>query len=246
MYMNIKRALERIGYHPNEILVYLAILKAGELTVAGIAQNTKISRSSVQIILEHLHARGILGRLVKRGQTIWVSENPERLVSDLEVKGELVRAMLPQLKALRNRKIEPPTTRQFTGRASIETLLNEVIISHYPVSFIGSLPAMFYFIGQTITRDFFEMLFQQEVSVKIISERSPEIELIQNNMIPAKHTIHYCNDDRYAQTIYILFNDRVAVILLNETELMGTLYTDVGVSQSFGLLFETLWEKSAS
>jgi len=244
--MNIKRSLERIGYQPNEILVYLAILKAGELTVAGVAQNTKVPRSSVQIIIEHLHARGILGKLVKRGQTIWVSENPERLLSDLEVKGETLRTILPQLKALRNRKIAPPTIRHFTGKASIEALLSEVITSHYPVCFMGSIPAMFNYLGQTITRDFFEVLFQQGVSVKIITEHSPEIEIIQKDMISAKHSIHYYNDDRYKQTAYILFNDRVAVILLNETELMGTLYRDVGVSQSMGLLFETLWEKSAA
>ena len=242
--MNIKRALERIGYHPNEILVYLAISKAGELTVTGVAQNTKIPRSSAQIIVEQLHERGILGKLVKQGRTIWVSENPERLLADLEIKSEMLRTMLPQLKTLRNRKTEPPVIKQFTGKASIEVLLNEVITSHYPVSFMGSISSMFHYIGQTTTRDFFEVLFQQEVSVKIISEHSPELEIIQKNMIPAKHSIHYCDDDRYFQTIYILFHYKVAVILLNDSELTGVLYTGMEMSQSTGLLFETLWEKS--
>lgn len=242
--MNINRALEHMGYQPNEILVYLSILKAGELTVAGIVQNTKIPRSSVQIIVEHLHARGILGRLVKQGSTTWVSENPDRLLADLEIKGELLRTVLPQLKALRNRKINPPVIRQFAGKASIQALLNEVIISHYPVKFLGSIPAMFHYIGQTITRDFFELLFGQNVSVHIISEHSAEIEIILKNSIPAKHSVHYYNDDRYFHVVCILFDNRVAIILLNETELVGTLYEDYGVSQTHQLFFDTLWEKS--
>jgi sugar-specific transcriptional regulator TrmB len=242
--MNLKRALERIGYHPNEISVYLAILIAGELTVTGVAQNTDIPRSSAQVIVEHLHARGLLGKLVKRGHTIWMTENPDRLMADLEVKEEILRSVLPQLKSLRNRKVQPPTVRQFTGKAGIEALLNEVIISHYPVSLMGSIPSMFYFIGQTNSRDFFEVLFQQGVSVKIITNHSPETEMIQKNTKPGKHSIHYCDDERFSHTIYIQFNSRVAVILLNESELVGTLYRDDGVSQSTALLFETLWEKS--
>ncbi len=99
--MQLQRTIEQLGYSPNAAKVYLAALSLGEAHVTDIAEKTKLPRTSVQAIVEMLHADGLMNFYVARRYKYWVAENPERLLANLKRREETVREALPELAALR-------------------------------------------------------------------------------------------------------------------------------------------------
>ena len=95
--MNAQKVIEHLGYSPKEAKVYLAALELGESHISDIATKVRLPRSSVQIIVDKLHADGLLNFYVMRRYKYWVAENPERLLINLKKKEESVSEVLPEL-----------------------------------------------------------------------------------------------------------------------------------------------------
>lgn len=98
--MQVQKVIEALGYTSREAKVYLTALSLGECTVSDVAATLKLPRTSVQLIVEKLHADGLLQFYVMRRYKYWVAENPARLLALLEKREECMREALPTLSEL--------------------------------------------------------------------------------------------------------------------------------------------------
>lgn len=98
--MQPQKVIEQLGYTAREARVYLATLTLGEAHISDIAAKVKLPRTSVQMIAEKLHKRGLMNFYVMRRYKYWVAENPERLLMNFERHHAVVREALPVLTAL--------------------------------------------------------------------------------------------------------------------------------------------------
>ncbi|MEK7461573.1 MAG: helix-turn-helix domain-containing protein [Patescibacteria group bacterium] len=100
--MHIQRAIEQLGFKPNEAKVYLAALNLGECTVSDIAIKVKLPRTSIQSIVDKLHKNGLMNFYIKRRYHYWMAENPEKFLIKLKESEASIRAVLPELSAMRH------------------------------------------------------------------------------------------------------------------------------------------------
>lgn len=99
--MQYQKVIEQLGYSPKEAKVYMTSLRLGEAIVSDIAQKAGMARNTVQAIVETLHADGLMSFYVVRRYKYWSIENPERLLTNLQRREEMVRAALPALTEMR-------------------------------------------------------------------------------------------------------------------------------------------------
>jgi len=99
--MQYQKVIEELGYSPKEAKVYLASLRLGEAHISDIAQKVQMPRTSVQTIVDKLHADGLMNFYVMRRYKYWVAENPERLLANMRKREEAIEAALPELLTLR-------------------------------------------------------------------------------------------------------------------------------------------------
>ena len=112
--MQLQKVIEQLGYSANEAKVYLATLALGEAHVSDIAAKVDLPRTTAQIIVETLQKDGLLNFYVQRRYKYWVAENPERLLSNLRRREEIVRDALPKLSLIRKNARGKRATRRDT------------------------------------------------------------------------------------------------------------------------------------
>lgn len=78
-----------MGYSPKEAKIYLTLLKQGEAQISDISQKVNMPRTTVQFIIEHLYADGIIKFYIMRKHKYWVAERPERSLMSYEKKKSL-------------------------------------------------------------------------------------------------------------------------------------------------------------
>lgn len=109
--MNTQKVIELLGYSAKEAKVYLAALSLGEAHISDIAAKVKLPRTSAQIIAEKLHKGGLMNFYIMRRYKYWVAESPERLLTTLKNREEIIHEALPVLTALRTASWNKKKTR---------------------------------------------------------------------------------------------------------------------------------------
>src|SRR3989338_9953380 len=99
--MQTQKIIEQLGYTAKEAKVYLAALGLGECHISDIAEQVKLPRTSVQVIVDKLHKEGLMNFYVMRRYKYWVAENPERLLTNLKKREEIMREAMPELVAIK-------------------------------------------------------------------------------------------------------------------------------------------------
>jgi len=99
--MQYQKVIEQLGYSPREAKVYLASLRLGEAHISDIADKVGMPRTSVQAIMERLHADGLVNYYVMRRYKYWVAENPQHILFNLQKKEEILQDAIPALTEIR-------------------------------------------------------------------------------------------------------------------------------------------------
>src|SRR3989339_596831 len=104
--MKIESTLEKIGFSPNEIKVYLTLNKNGSTKAGKIAKIAKIDRSSAYNSLKILQEKGLVS-YVNIGKVKWFQvTGPRRILEYLQEQEEDVKEILPQLQEMHEMKKE--------------------------------------------------------------------------------------------------------------------------------------------
>lgn len=109
----MNKTLENIGLTKNETLVYLAFLKQGERTAAGIAKILNMDKSSAYRAVENLIIKNLLISNPRKRGTTYAAASPEILKELVEIKKYELKTQESQLNDLIGKLIkESETTRK--------------------------------------------------------------------------------------------------------------------------------------
>ncbi len=240
--MQIQRALERLGYNHNEITVYLAMMRLGDTTITDVAKKTQLPRSTTQLAVQGLQKKGLATFCMRRKHGVWIAENPSKFLLDIREKEALLQRVIPELQALRHESKKKTILKYFSGSDNIEAIFSEVLQSQYPVNVLASVPHMNQFLGQAAVEDFFEKLFARPIPVRLLSTTSDFVLRLKRQSVSGHNRVRVFDDEHLTQVVYMLFNARVAIVLLSAQESVGVIFEDVGFSESTNLFFERIWE----
>ena len=105
--MNVDTALRQAGLGNNEAKVYVAGLKLGEATAAGLARESGLQRSIIYRYAESLAAKGLVRRVLKNGVTRFECAHPQQLSSLVAEKLQAIEEAIPALSSLRDNAAAP-------------------------------------------------------------------------------------------------------------------------------------------
>src|SRR3989339_461061 len=125
--MKIESTLEKIGFSPNEIKVYLTLNKNGSTKAGKIAKIAKIDRSSAYNSLKILQEKGLVS-YVNIGKVKWFQvTGPRRILEYLQEQEEDVKEILPQLQEMHEIKKVEGQVRLFKGLKGVRTVFLDII-----------------------------------------------------------------------------------------------------------------------
>lgn len=120
--LNSEKVLEKIGFSPNEIKVYLTLNDYGSTTAGRIAKLAKIDRSSGYNALKSLAEKGLVS-YVLIGKVKWFqATGPKRLLDYLKEQEEDVKEILPELHARHKAAKIEGQVRLFRGVKGVKSI----------------------------------------------------------------------------------------------------------------------------
>jgi len=135
--------LKKIGLNKNEIKVYLSALELGEATTTRLSQKSKVKRTTVYLVTDSLKGKGLISSVKRAGRTLFFSEDPRKIVGQLEDKKEAILRVMPELLSLTNLIDKKPVIRYFEGKEGIKEVFKETLL--YPSSeLLGWFPDQVY------------------------------------------------------------------------------------------------------
>lgn len=130
--MSLINELQKIGLSDKEARVYLATLELGQATIANIATQSGIKRVTTYPVLQSLIDKGLCSTYNKDKKVYFIAESPETVLSvlhiqkkQIEEREQLIKGVMPQLKAIYNRQEDKPTVRFFEGMEGLRSMILE-------------------------------------------------------------------------------------------------------------------------
>ena len=121
-----EKVLEKIGFSPNEIKVYLTLNKEGSTPAGKISKLAKIDRSSCYNSLKALQEKGLVS-YVLIGLVKWFQvTGPKRILDYLREQEEDVKNILPELHAIHKSKKVEGQVRLFKGIRGIRSVFLDI------------------------------------------------------------------------------------------------------------------------
>lgn len=242
--MEIQQVLEQTGLNEKQANVYLAVLELGSASVQAIARKAGLKRPTTYLILDELEQKG-LASIVPQKKALYTAESPERLISDLYKKEELVKRFLPDLLALHNAKKEKPQVQLFQGKDGVRQVYAKIFESG-EAWFFGSIREVSVLDPHGLT-DFLKKTKESNVSVREILVDTPEDREYlaswhgkstthQARLIPKNLNFPISDSAFFGEyAVFFSFHPQVFAVMIRSKEISGTLKA----------LFELAWQAAA-
>jgi len=140
--MEVNDVLKQIGLNEKQASVYLALLELGTATVHPIATKAGIKRPTTYLVLDELQAKGMVSVVPREKKALYTAESPEKIISDLNKKQELVKRFMPNMLALYNAKKDKPQVLLFEGKEGVGQVYDKIFASP-EVDFFSTITDVF-------------------------------------------------------------------------------------------------------
>lgn len=245
--MDIQQTLERLGYHPNEIKIYLACLKMGEGTIVEIAHITGMPRSTITEVLEHMLTKGIVKSYLKKRRKYWVAEPPRKFLTIEKDHEDALQQVIPILEAMQSESVVKPKLRLYSGVSEIKMIMDDIIETKHHIMGLVSEDDFRDFMGEDYMNEYIKRRSKAFLKIRLITPRTSDRakSLKQNDPLELRHTRFLSEHINLRRISNFIYGDKVATISLSQKEPIGVIIEDPDFAAAMGVYFESLWHHSS-
>lgn len=242
--MHIRSAIEQLGYSPHEVKVYLAALELGGSTATDIAEKAHIPRTTVNLIINSLHQKGLMNAYLQHRMKIWTAENPEKLLTRLKEHETALKIVLPELKSIHHDIGVKPTVRTYTGAEEIKQIMNDILETKHNMLAIHSWDDWVALLGRRYMEDFIESRIRQNIHIRMLVPRTDRALEVKEKDAQELRITRLLPDSISIDNSNFIYGNKVAIISVNTKQPVGILIEDKDIRQTMEVLFESLWRQS--
>lgn len=224
--------LSEAGLSRNESKVYLSILDLGSSLAGQIARKSGLHRRTVYDVTETLINKGLISYILQNNRRVFQATNPERIISLIKEKEEILTPLVEELKTKFNRKDKVQETNFYKGleglKAVFEDQLNEKEILILGARENASEILNYYFKWYNKNR------IKRKIKTKVIahSRKNFKIWNAEVKYLPEK----------YASPLAInMYGDKTAIILWSKKPLVIVIKNEE-ITKGYKNYFELLWK----
>lgn len=229
----INSALEKYGLTKNETSVYLACLELGPAKVNEISKKAHILRESTYGILKSLVEKGLTSYVIKSGVKYFESANPKKLKALLKEKEQMIERIIPDLENLQEFRVSKPKIEVYEGKEGIKSIMEDLLTSKTEILTLASNKHL-----NKLLEFYFPNFVRRRVKLGIKTKLLTDEEVLTKELIQ----YHYLPKNFEFDTAQYVYDDKIAIISLNQREPVGVLIQDRSISNSQRKIFYLLWK----
>lgn len=236
MTQSSEKVLEKIGFSPNEIKVYLTLNKNGSTKAGKISKLAKIDRSSAYNALKSLQEKGMVSYVMIGQIKFFQATGPRRILDYIKEQEVEVQEILPQLQEAHKAKKQEGQVRLFKGYKGIQTVFMDIIRTGQDNYVFGSEGNFTKRMPEFAHR--FKLLKKQAgIRTKILmrkSSRELDIKLSEHRYVP-NVTESSADTD--------IYGDKIAIIIWTD-EPEAIVIENPSAAKAYKSYFDFMWNHS--
>ena len=234
--------LEKLNYTVNESKVYLTLIKIGSSLAGEISKKAQLDRSSTYNALKGLIERGVVSTVHENKRTIFVPENPKKIIDYFQEKEAIAKEIIPRLQEQYKFKKPKSTVKFFQGNKGIKTIFqdvldtcnkdNELLVLSSEGKFSEKMP-------------YYQPIFTARKEKKKVPTR-----LLVRQGRKTKQRGKFTKVRRVPSSVgspatINIYDDKVAILMWDDTP-QGILIENPDVSETFRNYFNFMWKNGKS
>ena len=233
---NIEKTLERLGFSPNEIKVYLTLNDHGSCKAGKIAKLAHLDRSSTYNALKLLLEKG-LASYVLIGEVKWFqATGPKRLLDYVKEQEEDVKEIVSELdERHKAHKIEGQV-RLFKGFKGVKAIFLDIIRTgkdNYVFGSEGQFSDRMYEFALQFRRMKKEKKFK---TYMVCRKNRKEVDVAESHH-------RYLPNISESPAVTNIYGDKIAIIIWTD-EPEGIIIENAAAAKAYKSYFDFMWEKS--
>lgn len=241
--------MQKIGLKENETRVYFVCLEFDRgLQVQEIADQTKIKRSTVNLILDRLLEKNCITFHLEGSRKVFTAEAPERILNSFEENLADFRGIIPLLRK-KAEQSKSAKIRFFESQEGVENIYADTLLT-LKMSHETNKELLAISSGKDVfrvmpnhQRRFIDKRVQEGIPIRWIAPENEEDRSFEEGSPEALREMRFFDPKKYPFEIEIdVYANKVALTNLDESEPRGFIIEDKGLSKSFRSLFNLLWD----
>jgi sugar-specific transcriptional regulator TrmB len=238
--METLQQLIDLGFEQKEAKIYLAVLEFGPVSISGIAKKAGIKRPTVYHHIDDLVKKDFIQQTVSGKRTLYMAQNPQKIISSLDEKRKSIEQMLPQLQSLYQSSAKQPKIRYYEGKEGLKRIYEEIFNTSGAVYGIFSPAAYFKIFTLEENAQLFNLLKEKGGRIYDLVERGEGSEkLVKQEYRKNSGRVKFLPEDFKITTDILVTGSKVAMISL--TNLTGVLIDNKEIADTQRALLKAMW-----
>jgi sugar-specific transcriptional regulator TrmB len=247
----MREELEQAGLDPKEAQLYLAILALGQPTVAQAAQAAQVSRTNAYDVVRRLTQRGLVtvteigptGERAGRGRGVLRATDPEQFLTEWRARGNVLRELVPRLKAVMSTETSRPRVRYLEGQTGITAALWETLTWGVPLKGILSMMDLLQVPGRQTMEEYIAKRRDLGITLNVVRSPEKETEDLWPSHEQDLRDVRFAPPEHVFTMTMIIGSDSVAVIS-SRRENFAMMIDSREYAELQSGLFGSLWSAS--
>ena len=232
--MEIEKVLEKLGFSPNEIKVYIALNSHGSTKAGKVAKIAHIDRSSCYNALKTLLDKG-LASYVLIGNVKWFqATGPKRLLDYLKEQEEDVKSILPKLDELHKATKIEGQVRLFKGIKGIKTIFLDIIKEKKDNYVFGS-EGQFSEKMPDFALQFDRLKKENNIRTKLLLRKG------RKELDKKTSEYRYVPNISESSAVTNIYGDKIAIIIWTD-EPEGIIIENAAAAKAYKSYFDIMWK----
>lgn len=249
--MFLESNLTDFGLTEKEAKVYLAALELGSDSVQNIAKQANLKRPTVYLIIQELMKRGLLSEKPTHRGSIYIAENPEKILAMSQERQNALKNALPFLRAMYNVEKGKPQVRVYEGIEGMRQVYLDVMWkSKSDILFFSSIKKVNQAVPDLLDLWLKDVSGQQKSERKTKEFINPDPEDIayglKTEAVNKNHEVRVIPKNfpyKFVGTDNAIFEDKIMMVSF-EGKLFTTVIQSEVIANTMRALFEMAWTQA--
>ena len=238
--MELIQLLEKLNFTNNEAKIYLTLSKMGPSLAGVISKEAGLDRSSTYNALKGLVKKGIVSTIHENKRTIFIPENPKKLLDYLDERKEIAKRIIPQIEDRFDKQHELTNVKLYKGFRGLKTVLQDLLDScdskstHYLMSSEGSFSKLM----PSYSKIFKSRKERKKIKSKVLVRSQ------RNNHKSGKYAEYRSvPSDVVSDATINIYKDKITIIIWEENP-TAIMIKNPTISRTFENYFKYMWKFS--
>lgn len=233
---NPEKVLEKLGFSPNEIKVYLTLNKEGPSPAGKVSKIAKIDRSSSYNALKSLQEKGLVS-YVLIGQIKWFQvTGPKRILDYLKEQEEDVKSILPELNEMHKLKKVEGQVRLFKGIKGIKSVFLDIARTGKD-NFVFGSEGQFSEVMPEFALKFDKLKKENKIKTKMLIRKE------KRELDNKTSTYRYLKNIPESPAVTNIYGDKIAIIIWTD-EPEAIIIENPSAAKAYKAYFDSMWSNA--